>query len=165
MQALTCTITGNGTNKSCTISGALALTANDFRAARDENKPGSAALRHDCRSAERRSPHPGTAVATTQANDDIVRMYGTGSNFAAGNGLGITYSGSGAATGADDGVQAGRDVPEPSLDAVIGARGRPVSGVRDPEPVPGGERRRAGAVHAHDVVVCLRRRHGGPRVR
>ncbi len=41
-------------------------------------------------------------VLTTTANDQVVSLFGTGSTFAAGNGLPVTIAGSSTSTGADD---------------------------------------------------------------
>ena len=98
-------------SKTCTIAGGLALAMSDKIELQVTRTAGTAAFTTTVTSTTAVEVIGGTtltapSVTTTQANDQVVRLFGTGSTFATGNGLPVTIASASTSTGADDAAQA-----------------------------------------------------------
>ena len=108
--ASACTIAAGAS--SCTIAGGLALAANDkvelrvVKTAGTNAFPttGTTALMEDIGSANPGTTLTAPSVTTTQANDQVVRLYGTGATSL--SAVAFNQSGTATATGFEDATQA-----------------------------------------------------------
>ena len=107
---LSCPITA--THNNCTITGTLSFAANDNMELQVTRTAGTADFTTTSTTntaatvASDGTTLVAPSVTTTNANDQVVRLYGTGATgFASGNAPVLAVSGSSTATGADDGTQ------------------------------------------------------------
>ena len=107
----TCTVAAS--TNSCTISGGLAVAATDTLEVSVRRATGTTAFTAAVATTTAVVTSPtitAPAVSTTQTNDVVVRVFGTGAGtpgFASGNGLAQAFVGNSTATGMDDAAQPG----------------------------------------------------------